>query len=70
MKSRFIALRVRPANRDLPRGDDGTLPAQWLLAEWPTGATVPTDYWLSTLPEATPLEELWAAAGISDSGPS
>ena len=33
MKSRFIALRVRPANRDLPRGDDGSLPVEWLLAE-------------------------------------
>ena len=26
MRSRFIALRIRPANRDIPRADDGTLP--------------------------------------------
>ena len=55
MTSRFIALRVRPANRDIPRAEDGALPAEWLLAEWPTGA--PTDYWLSTLPESTPLKD-------------
>jgi hypothetical protein len=47
MKSRFVAVRVRPANRDLPRGDDGSLPVEWLLAESPTGAPAPTDYWLS-----------------------
>jgi len=55
MTFRFIALRVRPANRDLPRGGDGTLPVEWLLAEWPTGAPAPTGYWLLTLPEDTPL---------------
>jgi len=64
MKSRFIALRVRPANRDLPRGDDGSLPVEWLLAEWPTGAPAPTDYWLSTLPDTTPLKELVRLAKI------
>jgi len=32
MTSRFIALRVRAANRDIPRADDGSLPAEWLLA--------------------------------------
>ena len=26
MRSRFLALRVRPANRDIPRAADGTLP--------------------------------------------
>ena len=38
MTSRFTALRIRPANRDIARADDGSLPAEWLLAEWPTGA--------------------------------
>ncbi|MFF0767348.1 transposase [Nonomuraea wenchangensis] len=37
MTSRFIALRVRPANRDIPRQADGHLPDCWLLAEWPPG---------------------------------
>lgn len=64
MKSRFIASRARAANRDLPRGDDGSLPREWLLAEWPTGAPAPTDYWLSTLPEITPLKELVRLAKI------
>ena len=27
MRSRFAAMRVRPANRDIPRTEDGTLPA-------------------------------------------
>jgi len=55
MTSWFIALRIRPANRDLPRDGDGSLPVEWLLAEWPTGAPAPIDYWLSTLPVTTPL---------------
>ena len=35
MTSRFLAIRVRPANRDIPRAADGSLPDCWLLAEWP-----------------------------------
>ncbi|MBB5747971.1 IS701 family transposase [Micrococcus sp. TA1] len=58
MTGRFTAVRVRPANRNLPRAPDGSLPACWLLAEWPAGADEPTDYWLSTLPETTPIAEL------------
>lgn len=54
----FFALRVRPAGRSIPRGDDGVLPESWLLAEWPPGASEPSDYWLSNLPENTPLTEL------------
>ena len=49
MTSRFAACRVRPANRNLPKNDDGTLPACWLLIEWPENTDEPTDYWLSTL---------------------
>ncbi|GGN30265.1 hypothetical protein GCM10011609_87950 [Lentzea pudingi] len=33
MRSRFLALRVRPASRNIPRAADGTLPECWLLAE-------------------------------------
>lgn len=58
LTSRFAACRVRPANRNLPKHEDGTLPACWLLIEWPEDASEPTDYWLSTLPEATPITEL------------
>ncbi|TDU04055.1 SRSO17 transposase [Streptomyces sp. 846.5] len=58
MRSQFTALRVRPANRDIPRAADGTLPECWLIAEWPHDAAEPTDYWLSTLLADTPLREL------------
>jgi SRSO17 transposase len=58
MRSRFLALRIRPANRHIPRADDASLPECWLLAEWPPGKPEPTDYWLSTLPADTPLRAL------------
>ncbi|WP_433499209.1 transposase [Sphaerimonospora sp. CA-214678] len=58
MTSRFLALRVRPANRGIARQEDGHLPECWLLAEWPPGAGEPTDYWLSTLPADTRLRDL------------
>ena len=50
MTSWFLAIRVRPANRDIPRAADGSLPECWLVAEWPPHADEPTDYWLSNLP--------------------
>ncbi|TFD81649.1 hypothetical protein E3T53_01175 [Cryobacterium psychrophilum] len=43
MRSRFTAVRVRPANRSVPRASDGTLPAEWLIAEWPDSAAEPTE---------------------------
>jgi SRSO17 transposase len=64
MRSRFLALRVRPANREIPRAPDGTLPECWLLVEWPPGRPEPTDYRLSTLPATTPLRELVRLAKI------
>jgi SRSO17 transposase len=55
-----LALRVRPAGRNPTArlAADGSLPAVWLLAEWPAEAAEPTDYWLADLPEDTPLPEL------------
>ncbi len=64
MTSHFLAIRVRPANRDIPRGPDGSLPECWLLAEWPPEADEPSGYWLSTLPEDIPLDELVRLAKI------
>ena len=64
MTSHFLAIWVRPANRDIPRAADGSLPACWLLAEWPPGSDEPTDYWLSTLPADTPIAELVRLAKI------
>ena len=61
MSSRFLALRVRPANIDLRRqahknGDE--LPVRWLICEWPAKEPEPTKYWLSNLPDDTPLKQL------------
>lgn len=64
MRSRFLALRIRPANRDITPADDGSLPEAWLLAEWPTSAEEPTDYWISTLDPDTPLKKLVRLAKI------
>jgi len=64
MAGHFLAIRVRPANRDIRRASDGSLPQCWLLAEWPPEAGEPTDYWLSNLPEDTPIEELVRQAKI------
>ena len=64
MTSWFLAIRVRPAGRPIPREADRSLPACWLLAEWPPEAEEPSGYWLSTLPEDTPLEELVRLAKI------
>ncbi|MEV0695098.1 IS701 family transposase [Streptomyces sp. NPDC050388] len=64
MRSRFLALRVRPANRTIRRFADGSLPECRLLAEWPPGSAEPTDYWLSTLPADTPLRDLVRIAKI------
>src|ERR1700683_3400561 len=56
LTSRFAAVRIRPASRD------GKLtapqPLEWLLIEWPEDEREPTKYWLSTLPEDTPIEVL------------
>jgi SRSO17 transposase len=64
MRSRFMALRVRPANRDIPRNPDGSLDECWLIVEWPPGESEPTDYWLSDLPADTPLRQLVRLAKI------
>jgi len=64
MRSRFAVLEVRPANRDIPRAPDGSLPATTLLVQWPEGAEAPTDYWLSNLPADTGLATLVHLAKI------
>jgi SRSO17 transposase len=62
MRSRFAAVRVRPAHRDHLRREPR--PVEWLLIEWPSGETVPTKYWLSTVPEHVKREELVRLAKI------
>ena len=60
MRSRFAALRVRPAYGDDRKGS--LQPEQWLLIEWPAGAEEPSGYWLAKLPVKTSLKRL---VGIS-----
>ena len=56
LRSRFAAVRVRPAHRDFERSEPH--PEQWLLIEWPSGENEPTKYWFSTAVADTPLREL------------
>ena len=56
LRSRFAAVRVRPAHRDEKRTEPH--PEEWLLIEWPEKESEPTKYWLSTLPENTSLRSL------------
>jgi SRSO17 transposase len=64
-RSRFLALRVRPAGVTPRRqaaaraeGAGWELPVGWLLVEWPPDKAEPVKYWLSNLPATTPLVEL------------
>ena len=56
LASRFATVRVHLAARDYKRTTPH--PVEWLLVEWPKGEAAPTKYWLSTLPEDTPLATL------------
>jgi SRSO17 transposase len=56
LRSRFAAVRVRPAHRDYEKAEPHV--EQWLLIEWPRSQPEPTKYWISTLPPNTPLQAL------------
>jgi SRSO17 transposase len=56
MRSRFAAVRVRPAHRD--EGRSTPRPEEWLLIEWPRIEAAPIKYWLSTLPSTATCTEL------------
>ncbi len=56
LRSRFAAVRVRPAHRDYKQVEPNA--EEWLLIEWPRGEPEPTKYWLSTLPPETKLRPL------------
>jgi SRSO17 transposase len=56
LRSRFAAVRVRPAHRDEKRTEPHS--EEWLLIEWPNRGPEPTKYWLSTVPEKTSLRAL------------
>jgi SRSO17 transposase len=53
LRSRFAALRVRPAHRDHEQAEPHA--EEWLLLEWPQAEAAPSHYWLSTLPAQTSL---------------
>ena len=59
-----ISSSICSASRHITRCADRSFPACWLLAEWPPEADEPAGYWLSTLPEDTPLTELARLAKI------
>jgi SRSO17 transposase len=56
LRSRFAAVRVRPAGRDYERAEPYL--EEWLLIEWPRGEAEPVKYWVSTLPPQTKLKPL------------
>jgi len=56
LRSRFAAVRVRPAHRDYEKAE--LRAEEWLLIEWPRGEAEPSKYWISTLPSNTPLKAL------------
>jgi SRSO17 transposase len=56
LRSRFAAVRVRPAHRDYEKAEPRA--EEWLLIEWPRSEAEPTKYWISTLPQDTPLKAL------------
>jgi SRSO17 transposase len=56
LRSRFARVRVRAAHRDNLREE--LREPEWLLIEWPKGDAEPLKYWLSTLPEDTPLARM------------
>jgi len=56
LRSRFAAVRVRPAHRDYEKAEPHA--EEWLLIEWPRGDSEPTKYWISTLAPTTKLKAL------------
>lgn len=65
MYSRFGALRIRPAGREIRKATPGAeLQVRWLLAEWPADRDEPVQFWLSNLPGNTPLPVLVRTAKL------
>jgi SRSO17 transposase len=56
LRSRFAAVRVRPAHRDYEKAEPHA--EEWLLIEWPRSEAEPTKYWMSTLRPNTKLKTL------------
>ena len=56
LRSRFAAIRVRPAHRDYWRQAEHK--QLWLLIEWPKDEKEPTKYWLANLAPQSSLKSL------------
>lgn len=56
LSSRFAALRVRPAHRDIWRSEQRA--EEWLLIEWPDGDEEPLKYFFSTAPTGATLDQI------------
>lgn len=56
MSSRFAAVRVRAAHRDINRHSPRE--EEWLLVEWPASESKPTKYCLSSVPQDASLEDI------------
>jgi SRSO17 transposase len=56
LRSRFAAVRVRPAHRDYKLTEPR--PEEWLLIEWPQAEPAPIKYWFSTFPSDCSLRNL------------
>ena len=56
LRSRFAAVRVRPAHRDYEQAEPRA--EEWVLIEWPRREAEPAKYWISTLPANTDLKAL------------
>jgi SRSO17 transposase len=56
LRSRFAAVRVRPAHRDYWKSEPHA--EEWLLIEWSKGEPEPAKYWISTMPASTKLQAL------------
>lgn len=54
LSSRFACTRVRAAHRT----NASLRPEEWLLIEWPKGATEPAKYWFATGPDNATLAQL------------
>ncbi|WP_346426869.1 hypothetical protein [Streptomyces sp. V2] len=65
MYSRFAALRIRPAGREIRKATaSAELLVRRLPAEWPVTENEPVQFWLSNLPENTPLPVLVRTAKL------
>ena len=56
LRSRFAAVRLRPAHRDYEKAE--LRAEEWLLIEWPRAEAEPSKYWISTMPANTSLKDL------------